>query len=345
MNLTISQIAEELGVPFTGDGGLSITGIAGLRDAQEGDLSFLANARYALDITETKASAVLVGKEHDQPCKPVLIKVEDPDAAFAQIALYFAPLPITPDVGVHPKAIVSEDFELGNRVSIGPYCVLESGVKVGDGTVLSAGSYIGHNTHIGKNCFFYPHVSIRENVEIGHRVIIHNGTVIGSDGFGYTVDKKGVRTKIPQLGSVKVEDDVEMGANVTIDRARFGKTSIGCGTKIDNLVQIAHNVVIGEHVVLCAQVGISGSVTIGDYAILGGQVGCAGHLEIGEGAMIGAQSGVTKSVAPKTFVSGYPAMEHAKATRMHAHQMRIPILKSKVKSLEKRLQELEDKAN
>lgn len=136
-----------------------------------------------------------------------------------------------------------------------------------------------------------------------------------------------------------------MGANVTIDRARFGKTSIGCGTKIDNLVQIAHNVVIGEHVVLCAQVGISGSVTIGDYAILGGQVGCAGHLEIGEGAMIGAQSGVTKSVAPKTFVSGYPAMEHAKATRMHAHQMRIPILKSKVKSLEKRLQELEDKAN
>jgi UDP-3-O-[3-hydroxymyristoyl] glucosamine N-acyltransferase len=205
---------------------------------------------------------------------------------------------------------------------------------------VSANCHIGYKSVIGRDCFFYPLVSVREFTEIGDRVIIHNGAVIGSDGFGYAVQEDGSRTKIPQIGKVVLEDDVEIGANSAIDRARFGKTCIGRGTKIDNLVQVAHNVVIGEHSVLCGQAGVSGSTTIGSRVILAGQAGLAGHLEVGDGAIIGAQAGVMKDVPPKEFVMGSPAMPHLQAKKIIASTLTLPRLKEKIRELEERLAKL-----
>jgi len=205
---------------------------------------------------------------------------------------------------------------------------------------LVAGCYVGHDVVMGSDCKLQPQVSIRERAKIGNRVIIHNGTVVGSDGFGYTPDKAGVWHKVMQLGIVEIGDDVEIGANVAIDRARFGKTKIGNGVKIDNLVQIAHNVVIEDHAVMASQVGISGSTRICGHVQLGGQAGLAGHLKVGEWSVVGAQAGVTKDVPSKHFVSGYPAMDHRKATKMHAHMMRLPALKARVKQLEEEIEKL-----
>jgi UDP-3-O-[3-hydroxymyristoyl] glucosamine N-acyltransferase len=196
---------------------------------------------------------------------------------------------------------------------------------------------IGYKSVIGDDCLLYPLVSLREFTQIGNRVIIHNGTVIGSDGFGYAVQPDGSRTKIPQIGKVVIEDDVEIGANVAIDRARFGKTRIGKGTKIDNLVQIAHNVVIGEHSVMCGQSGVSGSTTIGSRVIMAGQAGLAGHLEVGDGAIVGAQAGVMKDVRAKDFVLGSPAMSHLMTKKLIANMITLPKLREKVKRLEERL--------
>jgi UDP-3-O-[3-hydroxymyristoyl] glucosamine N-acyltransferase len=239
--------------------------------------------------------------------------------------------------------VVDGSAQLGKGVSVGPHCTIEEGVVIGDGTVISANCHIGCKTVIGEDCWFYPLVSIREYTEIGDRVIIHNGTVVGSDGFGYAVQKDGSRTKIPQIGKVVIEDDVEIGANSAIDRARFGKTRIGKGTKIDNLVQVAHNVVIGEHSVLCGQAGISGSTTIGSRVILAGQAGLAGHLEVGDGAIVGAQAGVMKDVPPRDFVIGSPAMTHLQTKKMIASTITLPRLKDKVRKLEEALEELQGK--
>jgi UDP-3-O-[3-hydroxymyristoyl] glucosamine N-acyltransferase len=225
-------------------------------------------------------------------------------------------------------------------VAIGPYVVIEDGVKIGDRCVIYSGVWIGYETEIGNDCLIYPNVSIREKTSVGDRVIIHNGTVIGSDGFGYDT-KDGVHHKIPQLGCVVVEDDVEIGANVTIDRARFDRTIIGKGTKIDNLVHIAHNVTTGENCMIVAQVGISGSTTIGKNVTLAGQAGLAGHISVGDNAIVGAQAGVTKSVAANTFVSGYPAKPHKEATKINAHIQRLPEFCDKISQLKKRLDKIE----
>jgi UDP-3-O-[3-hydroxymyristoyl] glucosamine N-acyltransferase len=341
--ITVAELARRLGGACEGPGGAEITGLAGLREAGAGDVTFLANPRYAAEAAATAATAVIVSRKFDQPCPAAIIRVDDPDRAFAQAAEIFGPPRPVPSPGVHPTAVIAGDATLGADVRIGPHCVVESGAVIGDRTVLWAACYVGHQASIGCDGVLYPHVSIRERVRIGNRVILHNGTVVGSDGFGYTVDAAGVRTKVPQIGTVEVGDDVEVGANVTIDRARFGVTRIGRGVKIDNLVQIAHNVIIGDHAVLVAQVGISGSTEIGPHAILAGQAGVAGHLKIGAGAVVGAQAGVTKDVPPKAFVSGYPAAPHDKATRLHAHLNRLPQLKEKVADLEKRLARLESR--
>jgi UDP-3-O-[3-hydroxymyristoyl] glucosamine N-acyltransferase len=342
--ITVAELARQVGAVLEGDGAGRITGIAGIRDAAPGDIAFVANPRYAPDAARTKASAVIVAKNWTRPCSaPALIRANDPDKAFAQIAVLFAPPPVIPVLGIHPTAVMAKDVQIGTDVSVGPYCVLEPGVKVGDRAILFAGCYLGHGVTIGSDTKLYPHVTVREYCQIGNRNIIHNGTVIGSDGFGYTVDEKGVRTKIPQIGIVIIGDDVEIGANVTVDRARFGKTRIGNGVKIDNLVQIAHNVVIGDHAVIVAQVGIAGSAEIGAHVVIAGQAGVAGHIVVGEWAVVGGQAAVTKDVPPKTYVSGYPAMSHEKATRLHAHVMRLPELKTRVAELEKRLQALEQK--
>jgi len=335
--MKLAEIAERLGGTLEGDGSIEITAVAGLKEAGRGDLSFLANPKYAAQVATTGASAVIVPLDWERAANCALIRAENSDHAFAAAAeLFYEPVP-SARPGIHPTACVAESAQLGEGVSIGANCTVEEGVVIGAHTEIQANCVIGYKTIIGENCLLYPLVSTREFTEIGDRVIIHNGTVVGSDGFGYAVQKDGSRTKIPQIGKVVIEDDVEIGANVAIDRARFGKTKIGKGTKIDNLVQIAHNVVVGEHSVMCGQVGISGSTTIGSRVILAGQAGLAGHLEVGDGAIVGAQAGVMKDVEPKDFVIGSPAMQHLQYKKMVANTILLPKLKDKVKQLEERM--------
>jgi len=343
MKLTVSEIAGRLNGEVQGDPAIEIERLAGIREAEPGDLTFVATPHYAGAAATTKASAVIVGKDWNRPCAAALIRVNNPDKAFADAAQWFAPPPIAYPPGVHPAAVVASDAVLGRDVHVGPCCVIEAGATVGDRCVILAQTYIGHGATVGADCKLYPHVSIREHVRIGNRAIIHNGTVIGSDGFGYVQDGA-IRKKIPQIGIVVIGDDVEIGANVTIDRARFGQTRIGNGVKLDNLIQIAHNVVIGDNCVIVAQAGISGSTLIGDRSIVAGQAGIVGHLVLGSDIIVAAQSGVTKDIPSGTFVLGSPAMPYEKFTKLHAHLTRLPELKEKLVEMQARLAALEKAA-
>jgi UDP-3-O-[3-hydroxymyristoyl] glucosamine N-acyltransferase len=343
MTLTVAEIAAFLNGTVEGDEAVEISGIAGIREAGPREISFVANPRYASDVADTRAGAVIVPKDWAKPAPCTLIRVDSPDRAFALAAERFAPPPIRFEPGVHSTAVVAPDVKLDPSVHVGPHCVIEPGCRIGTGCVLGAGVYLGHDCRLGDEVRLYPGVSVRERCRLGHRVIVHNGAVIGSDGFGYSVDEHGVRTKIPQIGIVEIGDDVEIGANTTIDRARFGRTVIGRGTKIDNLVQIAHNVVIGENSVIVAQVGIAGSTSLGARTILGGQVGVIGHVKLGDGVIVGAQAGVTKNIPAGSFVSGYPAMPHARATRIQALTQCLPEWRDQLADLEKRLSALEKK--
>jgi UDP-3-O-[3-hydroxymyristoyl] glucosamine N-acyltransferase len=341
--MKLSEVVEKVGGKLDGDGRINIVGVAGITEAGQGEISFIANPRYASEAAVTKASAVIVAEDWSADCPAALIRTRNPDEAFAKVAMLFYTAPARPAAGVHPSAVVAADAEIGNNVSIGALCVIEAGAKIGDGTVICPQCYIGRKAVLGNDCWLYPQVSLREEVKIGNRTIVHNGTVIGSDGFGYSVDGNGVRTKIPQIGIVEIGDDVEIGANVAIDRARFGKTRIGNGVKIDNLVQIAHNVVIGDHVVVIAQVALAGSVHIGDKVIIAGQAGVAGHLHVGDGAIVGAKAAVTKDVEPGEYVIGVPAMPAAKFKRTQAGIMLLPKLKERVAELAERIRKLEDR--
>ncbi len=339
MRKTVREIAELLGGTVEGDGSIVIRGVAGIREAGEGEISFLSQTRYESLARETRASALLVRKDWTGECPATLIRVDNPSEAFSTVVGWVSPEEVSFEPGVHETAVVAEDVELGADVSIQPNAVVEPGARIGDRTVIGAGSYVGRETSIGEDCLIHPLVVVRERVRLGDRVILHSGTVIGSDGFGYeTVD--GRHRKIPQVGSVRIDDDVEIGANVTVDRARFGTTWIRAGTKIDNLVQIAHNVVIGEHSIIVAQVGISGSTEIGAHATLAGQSGVAGHLRIGDGVVVAARSGVTKDIPPGKVVFGFPATDQEKGRRIMACTRRLPALYEKVRLLEKELAEL-----
>jgi UDP-3-O-[3-hydroxymyristoyl] glucosamine N-acyltransferase len=269
--------------------------------------------------------------------------VKNADAAFAQVAVWLARPPVKYTPGIHATAIIAEGVILGRDVHIGPYCVVERGVKIGDRTELISGCYVGQECELGSDCRFYPTVSIREHTRIGNRVIVHNGAVIGSDGFGY-VKEAGHWKKVPQIGNVEIGDDVEIGANTTVDRARFGVTRIGNGVKIDNLVQVAHNVTIGNDTAIAGLAGISGSAHIGARVQIGGQAGIGGHLKIGDDSIVGGQAGVMKEVPPATFVSGYPALPHDESRKAYAHMMRIPELKKRIAAMESRINALEGKA-
>lgn len=337
--MKLSDLAEKIGGALIGDGDAEITGLAALSDAGAGDISFLSNPRYASQVAATGAAAVLVGMDWEGECGCALVRVENADQAFSQAGVLLGPEPVTYPHVIHETAVVAADVVLGEDVGIGPYCVVESGTKIGDRTVLVAGCYVGHGVTVGEDCLLHAHVSVREYVTVGDRVIIYDGAVLGNDGFGYY--KSGEKwVKIPQVGTVEIGDDAEIGANTTVDRARFGKTIVGKGVKIDNLVMVAHNVRIDDHTAIASQVGISGSATIGKNVQLGGQAGLAGHLEVGDNAIVGAQAGVSKSVAPGTFVSGYPAMPHSKAARLRAHMQRIPHMKKRLAELEQRVAEL-----
>ncbi|MCU0651608.1 MAG: UDP-3-O-(3-hydroxymyristoyl)glucosamine N-acyltransferase [Candidatus Omnitrophica bacterium] len=344
MQKTLKEIAKFIGGEIVGDADIVITGICGIKEAQKGDITFLANPKYLPFIDKTGASAIITSRQIERASKPI-IRTEDPSLAFAKIVSFIAPeAEAKHHTGIHPTAILGKNVSLGKDVAIGPYAVVGDYAIIGDNSIIYSGCFIGHHVKIGNNGLFYSNVSIRENVTIGDRVIIHSGTVIGSDGFGF-VTVKSKHHKIPQLGTVIIEDDVEIGSNVSIDRARFDKTLICRGTKIDNLVHIAHNVIVGENSIIVAQAGISGSTIIGRGATLAGQAGLVGHISVGDNAVIAAQAGVTKSVPANTMVSGYPAREHSKALKINACVQNLPKLYESVTKLKKKIEELETRMN
>ncbi|MBA3543203.1 MAG: UDP-3-O-(3-hydroxymyristoyl)glucosamine N-acyltransferase [Chthoniobacterales bacterium] len=334
MNLKLQELAKMCGGSIAGEAGCEITGAASLAEATPGEITFYGNPRYLAAFRKTRASAAFVPLDFEEQIVSSQIRVEDPTKAFEQVVLRFAPRPITFPAGVHPSAVIAPEASLGKDVSIGACVVVEAGSRIGDGTRLGAHSYIGHETTIGSGCLIYPNVTIRERTRIGERVIIHSGTVIGSDGFGFEMAAGGHK-KVPQIGIVQIDNDVEIGANTTIDRARFGRTWIQEGVKIDNLVQIAHNVVIGKHSIIVAQVGIAGSVRIGSGVVIGGQAGIIGHIEIDDGTLIGAQSGVSKSLHGGTWWAT-PTVPLKEAKQQLAWVRRLGKLFERVKALEER---------
>lgn len=341
MRKTLAEIAKFIDGEIIGDAGTVITGICGIKEAKSGDLTFVANPKYLSLMENTQASAIITSRDIKFAPKPI-IRTENPSLAFAKMVSFIAPTEAIHFTGIHATAIIGKNVKLGKEVALGPYVIIDDEVTIGDKAIIYGGCYIGHHSNIGSETLIYPHVSIRERISIGNRVIIHSGTVIGSDGFGFAT-VKGLHHKIPQIGTVVIEDDVEIGANVTIDRARFDKTVIGKGTKIDNLVQIAHNVMVGENSIIVAQTGISGSTVVGKNVMLAGQAGLVGHINIGDGVIVAAQAGVTKSVPANTKVSGYPAKPHETAKKVNACLQRLPQLVEKVKELQKKIAELEEK--
>ena len=340
--LTTGELAAKLGAALEGDPNAVVRGVADLRAARAEHLSFAVKPRYLSAVAASAAAAVIVPMDAAIAApKPALLRVADPDSAFAAACALFAPPPVVMPRGVHPQASVSPQAKLGADVSVGALAVVEAGAELGAGTTLYPQTYVGHEAKLGRDCLLYPFASVRERCALGDRVILHNGAVIGSDGFGYAVDAQGVRTKIPQTGVVVLEDDVEIGANATVDRARFGETRIGKGTKVDNLVMIAHNCVIGEHSVLCSQVGLAGTTTLGKHVICAGQAGLAGHLTVGDGAVIGAQAGVPSDLPGGQMYLGAPAVPRLEFGKSLAHVAGLPKLKEHVKSLEARLAALE----
>ena len=339
MGKTVKQLAALVGGKVIGDEDLVINSVSGIKEAKAGDITFVANRKYLCLMDKTQASAILVPPEITNG-KRTLITVDNPSLAFARIVSFFGPETVKLTPGIHPTAIIGEGVVLGKDVSVQPYAVIEDHARIGDRTVLCAGVYIGHYASIGDDCLVYPHVSIRERVEIGNRVIIHGGTVIGGDGFGFAT-VSGIHHKIPQIGTVRIEDDVEIGSCVIIDRARFDATLIKRGVKIDNLVQVAHNVTIGEHTIVVAQVGISGSTTIGKNVIIAGQAGIIGHVEVGDNVIVAGKSGVTKNIPSGKKVSGFPAREHSQDMKIQAYLHKQPELWEKILEMETRLAKLE----
>ncbi len=313
-----------------------IGGLAALRGAGAGELSFLGNVKYKADVAASAASVILLPP--DCAVEPgtgqLFLFVENPSVALARVcARLERTLWPRPAAGVHPSAVVAPDARVAATATVGPLCVVEAGAVVGERAHLQAQIFLGRNARVGDDCWLMPGVVVTAECELRERVRLHAGVVVGSDGFGYEF-VAGRHEKVPQVGQVLIERDVEIGANSTIDRARFSRTVIGEGTKIDNLVQIAHNVVIGKHCLFCAQVGISGSTTIGDYAIFGGQAGVAGHLALGKGAKVGGQAGVTRDLADGAFVDGYPAIPIQLEQRIRVLRQRLPALFRRVGDLE-----------
>lgn len=330
--MKLAQLAAVARADLDGDGEVEIERVALLAEASPRALVFVADARRLADAEASAAGALLVPLNAPPTRKPAL-RAANPRAAFARVLAAFAPpAPATP--GVHPTAVVASDARLAADVAVGPHAVVDHAAVLGPRSVVGAGAVIGARCRLGADCRLHPRVVLYPDTVLGDRVVIHSGAVIGGDGFGYAADGA-EHVKIPQLGRVVIGDDVEIGANTTIDRATLGETRIGPGTKIDNLVQIGHNVVVGARVLIVAQVGISGSVTIGDDAIIAGQAGVRDHVTIGAGARVLGQAGVTKDVPAGATVSGYPARPHREALRLDAAAAQLPELLERVRALER----------
>ncbi len=321
-----------------------IEGFANLKESVKGDLSFFHDPRYEALLGTTKACAVLVPETWTKcPEGVACIGVADPSRMFETIVEKFGvqPEPFSP--GVHPTAVIAEDVTYDpTRVRIGPHAVIESGVTIADGAEIGAGCFVGCKASIGKDSKLYANVTVHTGCVLGERVVLHSGVVVGADGFGYEFDK-GRHRKVRQAGIVQIDNDVEIGAGTMVDRARFGRTWIGEGTKIDNLVQIGHNCVTGKHCIIVSQTGISGSTRLGDYVTMGGQVGVAGHLEIASQVMLLAKSGVTKSLTEPGAYTGFPAKPLLEGRRMLALPAKIPDLIERVRELERKIADLEAK--
>lgn len=338
--LTLQQLADRLGCQLEGDGAIEVVRVAGIEDAGPGDVTFFVNHRYSAALRATRASAVILGeREPAAPC--AMLRTPHPYLAFAEALRLFNPT-VAPPPGVSPHACVASDVHCGEGVSIGPFVSIAEGATIGARTIIYPHVVIGHEATIGDDCVLHSHVAIRERVALGHRVVVQNGAVVGSDGFGFARTPEGRHEKIPQVGRVVIEDDVEIGANSAIDRPSVGETRVCAGAKIDNLVQIAHGVTIGRGALLAAQVGIAGSTTIGDDVTLAGQVGVAGHLTIGERVIATAQSGIPNSVEPGSFISGYPAIDNRDWLKSSAVFRKLPELRRHIDQLRRRVEELEE---
>jgi len=339
----LGDLACRLGGTLKGDPHVQIRGMADLEHAGADELSFLTDERYIPLLERCRAAALIVSPSHEHLDFPLIV-CGNPHVAMARASQLFAEPPHLAS-GVHPSAHVEEDAILAEGVSIGPLAHIGSGCSIGTNARIYGGAYLGRNVHIGADCLIYPAVTILDGCTIGSRVILHSGVVIGGDGFGYAQDEEGHHVKIPQIGTVQIDDDVEIGANSTIDRAAFGRTWIQSGTKIDNLVMVAHNVVVGKHAMLIAQMGIAGSTQIGNHAVIAGQSAIAGHLQIGDGARVGAKSGVFRSLDAGEEVLGAPALparqfwrSMAHIQRLHEYRKELSELGAKVRKLEKALQ-------
>ena len=336
--MKLRDLAERLACRLDGDGEIEIVRVAGIQDAGAGDLTFVANPRYLPALATTRASAVLLRDEVPAGSIAVL-RTSDPYLAFARAVGLFAPQ-WRPEPGVHAMAAVAPGARLGDGVSIGAFVCVGEGAIVGDRTIVFPNVTIGPGARVGVDCVIHSNVSIRERVTIGDHVVLQNGVVIGGDGYGFVRRGDGTHEKIPQVATVVLEDDVELGANTTVDRPAVGETRIKAGSKIDNLVQIAHGVTIGRHVLLAAQVGIAGSTEVGDNVMFGGQVGVGGHLTIGRGVVAAGQSGIANSVDDGAMVAGYPAIDAREWRRSSAVFRRLPDLKKRIEALEARLEEI-----
>ena len=345
--MRLRDLAGQLQCRLEGSGNpgdIDIARVAGIEHAQPGDLTFLDNPRYASFLGTTRASAVIVTAGQAIPAGAALgvLRSDHPYLTFARAVALFAP-PSTQKPGIDPLSSVAPDAAIGPGASIGPFVTVGAGASIGARTILFPHTAIGAGARVGTECLVYTHVSIRDRVVVGDRVILHDGVVIGSDGFGFAKQADGTHLKIPQTAAVVIEDDVEIGANTTIDRPAVGETRIRAGTKIDNLVHIAHGVTVGRRVIFAAQVGVSGSTVVEDDVILAGQVGVAGHLRLGKGVMATAQSGIPGSIDAGQYVSGSPAMPHQDWLKASAAYRQLPTLRKRVAELEHRIAELEEK--
>ncbi len=333
------EIAKWVGGGVRGDGSVRITGVSGIDEAGPKEITWLAQEKYAAKLEVSRAGAVVVPEHHGATPMPAVL-VANPTLAVATILERFAPPIPRPPEGVHPTACVADSAKLGRNVAVGPYTVVGDGTVLGDRTVLHAGVYVGPEARLGADCELWPGVVVRERCTLGDRVIVHPNTTIGSDGFGY-VFADGRHVKIPQIGRVEIEDDVEIGANCAVDRAKFGVTRVGRGTKIDNLVQIAHNVVIGPNCVIVGQCGIAGSARLGVGVVLGGKAGVGDHVTLGDGVRSAACACISKDVPAGMTVIGSPALEHGQFVRERAKTRRVPQLAEQVKDLIRRVERLE----
>ncbi len=337
--MKLAELAERLGARLVGDGEVDIVGLNTIEAAAPNELTFLTNPKYVKHLATTKAAAVLIDSDEHQAACSLLVH-GNPHFAIAQALTLFFPQPGEHlEAGIAPSAVIDPSATVDPSAHVGANVVIAAGSKIGPDSKVMAGSYIGVGCRLGAEVFIHPRVSILDRTIIGDRVTIHSGTVIGSDGFGYATEA-GKHHKVLQVGSVRIEDDVEIGANCTVDRAALGETIIGTGSKIDNLVQIAHNVRIGKGCIVVAQVGISGSTKLGDYVTLSGQVGLVGHIEIGDAVVVAAQAGVSHSLPARTIHAGSPARELREFKRIEAYIHRLPQKMKEFKSLQAEVGEL-----